>query len=322
MKHSWMFLLPLWLLCFASAQEVKTPPVNVMPVYQPGAQGPQIAGPIFYGGGPIMSGATNVYVVFYGDWPAASINIINGYLQHLGGTLFYNVTSTYSDTTGAHVQNIVNYNPVTNSIHDNYSSGKTLVDADVQTIVANAIAGGLLPNDEANGVYFVLTAVDVAESLDLNGQNFAFCTSMCGYHAPSKTIVTDEIIKYSFVGNPAQCPHACDANIHAFLFNDTNTPNGDVGGDGAVNVIFHELSETVSDPHVTLPDGAWGDLVTGESGDQCAWMFGTTHLAPNGSHFNETINKTHYLIQQLLRGPRVNHGSQLYFNVSCVKSVK
>ena len=129
--------------------------------------------------------------------------------------------------------------------------------------------------------------------------------------------MTDEIIKYSFVGNPAKCPAACDANLRPSSLNDTTTPNGDVGGDGAVNVIFHELSESVSDPHVTMPDGAWGDLQSGESGDLCAWKYGPTHLAPNGSHFNEKINNTRYLIQELFHVGKQKIG-QFYFG-SCAK---
>src|SRR5215467_13182893 len=276
MKYASLLVLPLCLLCFAFAQDAKTSAANahVMPIFRPGQQAPEIA-EIFYAGGPVMSGPTNVYVVFYGDWPDASVNIVNGYLQHVGGTSYFKVNTVYSDLTGAHVQNIVNYNPATNSIHDSYSLGKTLT------------------NDEANGIYFVLTAADVAESLPGAG---SFCSGFCGYHSPSTNIMPDEIIKYSFVGNPAQCPNTCDFNISRFK--DTTTPNGDIGGDGTVNVIFHELSESLSDPLVTfrLNGGAWGATVSPESADLCLTTFGTTRIGKNGAHFNETINNTHYLI--------------------------
>jgi Phosphate-induced protein 1 conserved region len=250
---------------------------------------------IYYGGGPVMSGSTNVYVVYYGTWSTTSQNIINAWLQHLGGTTLYNINTTYHDSTGAGVQNVVNYNPTTNSYHDNYSLGKSLTDASIQTIVSNAIRGGHLPNDATNGVYFVLTAQDVTQS----SSNGTLCGTYCGYHSPSNSIMTGETIKYSIVGNFAACPSACDGNI----FNgDSTTPNGDIGGDGAVNVMFHELSETASDPNVTLSNGAWGDLVTGESGDMCNFNFGTWSSLPkaaNGAHYDVTIAGVNYLIQQM-----------------------
>jgi hypothetical protein len=317
MKKLCLVLLVLSMACCVCAQGTKPSAGGFILTDRPSVK-PQIPGQIFYAGGPIMSGATNVYVVFYGDWPAASVNIINGYLQNLGGTLYYKVNTNYWDNSGAHVQNIVNYNPATNSINDNYSLGRSLTDADVQTIVSNAIAGALLPNDEANGVYFVLTAADVTESLPGAG---SFCAGYCGYHSPSNSIVTGEAIKYSFIGNPMQCPSGCDGNVK--VFHDTTTPNGDLGGDGTVNVLFHELSESVSDPLVTLDLGlrAWGAQLTGESGDLCAWVFGKGKTAANGSHYNETINNTHYLIQELFRVPKKVHGSK-YYSGNCVLSVK
>ncbi len=314
MKKAVLAALVVSLACCAFAQDAQKSPSNLTDVYHPGAR-PPVTAQIFYGGGPILSGSTNVYVVFYGNWPAKSMNIINTYLEHLGGTHFYKVNTTYSDTTGAHIQNVVNYNPTTNSFHDNYSLGKNLTDAQVQTVVSNAISGGHLPNDQTNGVYFVLTAKDVAESASFG----SFCVVYCGYHSPSTSIVTGETIKYSFVGNPARCPTACDGNIA--LFGDKTTPNGDVGGDGTINIMFHELSESASDPNVGLSNGAWGDLVTGESGDMCNFVFGTTKVGTNGTHFNETINHTNYLIQQMFKVPVTINGSGFYTG-TCVTSLK
>ena len=297
------------LACSAFAQSAQTPN-NITKVYVPGLERPATAR-IYYGGGPIMSGSTNVYVVFYGNWPTKSRGIINGYLQHLGGSHEYKVNTTYSDTTSAHVQNIVNYNPATNSYHDNYSLGKNLTDAQVQTVISNAIAGGHLPNDEANGVYFVLTAKDVSESASFG----TFCGTFCGYHSPSPSIVTGEIIKYSFVGNPAKCPSGCDGNVA--IYGDSTTPNGDIGGDGTISIMFHELSETVSDPFVGDSNGAWGDLVTGESGDMCNFVYGTTKVGTNGAHYNETIHNVNYLVQQMFKVPTTINGVG-YYNGTCV----
>jgi hypothetical protein len=276
----------------------------------------RLSGTIYYGGGPIMGGYTNVYVIYYGTWSTTSRNIINGWLQHIGGSSYYNVDTRFQQSNGINVQNVVNYNPTTNSYSDNYSLGKSLTDATTQTIVSNAIRGGHLPNDPTNGVYFVLTAADVSQT----SSNGTLCVQYCGYHSPSNSIVTGETIKYSIVGNFAACPSACDGNI----FNgDSTTPNGDIGGDGAINVMFHELSESVSDPNVTFSNGAWGADVTEEAGDFCNFYFGTFSSLPraaNGAHYNITLGGVNYLEQQMFE-ILVSRPGVGYYNGSCAASL-
>ncbi len=267
---------------------------------------------IYYGGGPVMSQPINVYVVYYGRWPNKSRGIINQFLGHLSGSSLFNTNTTYWDTTGSTVSNTINYNPTTNSYTDMYSLGVALSDTDVQTIIANAIAGGHLPADET-GVYFVLTASDVSET----AFGVGFCTYFCGYHYDSVSIVSGDIIKYSFVGNVARCPSGCSGSVA--LYGDATGPNGDVGGDGTVNIIYHELSEASSDPEFDLAP-AWGGGVTGESGDLCAWQFGGTKLASNGAHYNITLGPSNYLIQEMLK--LTGTGNPPYYDGTCVRGLK
>src|SRR6266576_3002231 len=105
-------------------------PFHVMRTYAGAQSGTQIT----YYGGPVMGGSTNAYVVYYGNWASSSQNIVNTWLQHLGGSELYNINTTYFDTTGAEVRNIVNYNPATNSYLDNYSLGTNLTDANIQRL--------------------------------------------------------------------------------------------------------------------------------------------------------------------------------------------
>jgi len=294
MKKVSLLAFVLCLACCAFAQEADSAPHGITKIYRAGVL-PPVSGTIYYGGGPVMSGSTNVYVVYYGNWTTFAKGIVDTWLQHIGGSHYYKVNTTYDDTTGAHIQNVVNYNPATNSYHDAYSLGKSLTDAKLQTIVSNAIAGGHLPSDHTNGVYFILTAKDVSVSA-LGG---TFCGTFCGYHSPSNNIVSGETIKYAFVGNPAKCPTGCSGNIA--VYGDTKTPNGDVGADGAISIMFHELSETVSDQFVTFANGAWGDNVTEESGDVCNFYFGTTKVLGSGAHYNDTINGKNYLMQQMAK---------------------
>jgi hypothetical protein len=242
---------------------------------------------INYNGGPIFEVTPTVYIVYYGNWTNKDHNVINGFFQHLGGTTMDKINTTYSDSTNKFEPNAVNYNPTTDSYHDNYSLGHSVNDTGIQQIIANAISGGHLPND-TNGIYFVLTAKDVT---DPDG----FCSQFCGYHSPSTSIVSGEIIKYSMVGNPVQCPSGCEASA---VIGDSNSPNNDPGADGVINIMWHEFSESTSDPEVNLQT-AWAGSC-GENGDCCAWQFGTLHTATNGSHYNEKFHNHEYITQMML----------------------
>jgi hypothetical protein len=242
-----------------------------------------------YHGGPIFEIAPNVYIVYYGNWTKKDHSVIDSFFEHLGGTTMDKINTTYSDKNNKFEPNAVHYNPTTDSYNDHYSLGHSINDADIQKIIANAISAGHLPND-ADGIYFVLTATDVT---DTDG----FCSVFCGYHGPSTSIVSGKIIKYAMVGNPAQCPSGCEAS---FVIGDTNSPNNDPGADGAVSILWHEFSESTSDPEVGLHT-AWESGTCGENGDCCAWQFGTLHVAPNGSHYNEKFHGKEYITQMMFK---------------------
>jgi hypothetical protein len=233
--------------------------------------------PIMYFGGPVILGGINVYVIWYGNWAnnSAAQTIATAFLNNIGGSKYYNINTTYFDGSGAHVANAVHF---VKSVNDNYSQGQgvTLTDSSILAIVSRAITNGSLPTDP-NGVYFVLTSSDVKKS--------SFCSSYCGWHTDATINGAD--IKYAFVGNPAQCPSACAAQT-------ISSPNGDIGGDGMVSIIAHELEESNTDPDLN----AWFDANGQENADKCAWTFGTTYRAANGSVANMNLGGKDYLIQQ------------------------
>jgi hypothetical protein len=215
-----------------------------------------------------------MYYIWYGNWSGNTAGtILNNLASSIGGSPYFNINTTYYNGSSVHVTN-----SVTNvgSTNDNYSFGTALSDSNIQSIVANAINGGFLPKD-TNGVYFVLTSADVNETS-------GFCTQYCGWHTHGTISGSD--IKYSFVGNPDRCPSACEAQ--------TTSPNSNAGADGMASIIAHELEEAVTDPDLN----AWYDTRGRENADKCAWTFGTTSTASNGSQYNVTLGGTKYLIQQ------------------------
>jgi hypothetical protein len=229
---------------------------------------------ISYHGGPLVLGTTNAYYIWYGNWSGNSATtILTNFISSFGGSPYYNINTTYYDGSNTHVSNAVHY---AGSTTDNYSQGTALSDANIQTIVTNAISSGALPKD-TNAVYFVLTSADVNETS-------GFCTQYCGWHTNGS--ILGSTIKYSFVGNPDRCPSSCAAQ--------TTGPNGNAGADGMASIIAHEFEETTSDPL----GNAWYDTRGYENGDKCAWKFGTESTASNGSKYNVVLGGNQYLIQQ------------------------
>ena len=223
-------------------------------------------------GGPVMLGTTHVYYIWYGNWAGNTATTILADLASNMASPYYNINTTYYDSSFVHVSNSVTLN---GTVSDSYSRGKSLSDAAIFGVVSDKITSGALPKDP-NGVYFVLTSSDVTASS-------GFCSNYCGWHDHGTVAGTD--IKYSFVGNPDRCINACAPQ--------TVGPNGNAGADGMASIVAHELVEAVTDPDLS----AWYDNRGYENADKCAWTFGTTYTV-NGAKANMKLGARHFLIQR------------------------
>jgi len=239
---------------------------------------PAFANGIDYHGGPVMGGTPNVYYIWYGNWAGNSATSILGDLANsLGGSHYFAINSSYSNTAGQWVTGSLHF---AGSANDNYSRGTSLTDAGVLGVVSDAITAGRLPLD-ANGVYLVLSSADVTES----GGSGAFCTQFCGWHFFGT--VASTTIKYAWIGDAhVRCPSACMAQSVG--------PNGNAGADGMASVIAHEVEEAVTDPQIN----AWFSNATGgENADRCAWTFGGEYSS-GGARANVRLGARDFLIQQ------------------------
>lgn len=232
---------------------------------------------ITYHNGPVLTNPAKVHLIWYGDWQtkySAAQAIIVSFISNLSGSPIYGTNTSYYNATKVAVPNQVSLaGQGTDTL---YSQGKALTDAAVFNIVKSYVKTA----PDTNAVYFVLTSPDVTETS-------GFGTKYCGWHTYGS--VNNVPVKYSFVGNPLTiAPAGCGVN--------TPSPNGDGGADAMISVIFHELSETVTDPQLS----AWYDSTGYENADKCAWKFGTTFKTGNGALANVTLatNSKSYLIQQ------------------------
>jgi hypothetical protein len=234
---------------------------------------------INYHNGPVLH-TVNVYYIWYGDWNGLDPTgppILTDFVSNEGGSSYFDINTTYGDTTGG-VPNAVAFAGQTTVA----GRSTSLADNDIANIVATALVqfGG---TPDTNGVYFVLTAPGINETS-------GFLTQYCGWHNhgsfPNGGTTWD--IKYSFVGN------ASGPSLGRCAEQTSNSPNGDAGADAMVSVIAHELEETATDPDLN----AWYDSSGEENADKCAWTFGATYTASNGSLANMNLGGRDYLVQQ------------------------
>lgn len=252
---------------------------------------------INYNGGPVMN-PVNLYFILYGNWSGQDSTgpaILERWAQTIAPSSYFAINTTYGDSTGNSVPNAVTFKGV---YTDTGSLGTNLSDASIGQLTTNAINSGQFGTagvPDPNGLYMVLTAPGVGESS-------GFLTQYCGWHwsgsfydgAVQEGYIYSgtTVVKFAFIGNAAGPSFgACAVQ--------SNSPNGDAGADAMISVMAHELSETATDPE----GNAWyvvGGPTNGEEmADLCAWNFGTTFAAPNGSAANVTLSGYNYLMQQL-----------------------
>ena len=237
--------------------------------------------PITYHGGALIQ-TPDVYVIWYGNWnqsngsdTPAGQQIVRDFLSNIGGSPYFLLNTSY--TAGSYtITGSVNFSGETT---DTGSQGTRLTDTKVFNVVNNAINGGHLPYD-ANGIYFVLTSSNIAESS-------GFCSRYCGWHTAGSGTVGHT--RFAFVGNANRCLSSCAAQ--------TTGPNGNAGVDGMISVIAHELEEATTDPDLN----AWYDSNGSEDADKCAWTFGhSQYQTANGAFANMQLGTRNFLIQREL----------------------
>jgi hypothetical protein len=245
---------------------------------------------IDYHGGPVVPAEKAVAIY----WSASTIynggptpgtsgsgtldgSLVGYFLGNLGGSPYYNINTTYTDTVGGGhtVGNNLSYTSFWADTTNAPSGTQNVPDASIQGEIVSGFTSGKIVYDPST-VYAVFSA----GSVNLGGGAF---TQYCAYHGEFSW--NGNTVLYAVMPYDYAKPSACSAL--------SGSPNGDFGADAEVNTLAHELEEANTDPQLN----AWWNTSTGaENADQCAWNFGTKALS--GGLANITVGSKNFLVQQ------------------------
>lgn len=242
---------------------------------------------LMYNGGPVeASGSTN-YAIFWEPTLTASANgvsaqynsLISRFLQDIGGSPLYGVATQYYQVSGGTTTNIANSSTFGGSYVDTAMyPGPVLTDAEIQSEVTTVMAatgwtGGI------GHEFFVFTGKNEISCAGAECSNAVFCA----YHS-SFTSGSQEVL-YANQPYTGTTPVGCTT---------PTSPNGDLDADSTINVVSHELIETVTDPSVGNSNYAWLDSSGSEIGDKCNFVFGAT----DSGGADLRVNGHGYIVQQ------------------------
>ena len=243
---------------------------------------------ITYHDGPVMIGASDIYVIWYGCWDETCGNlgnpntqmILNDFLMNIGGSPYFQMTAMYESPFGAPSGALF----WAGQVVDSYSHGMELTKEQIAGIVQDQIEDNNLPLDPA-GIYLVVASADVGSA------STGLCASQFAHHGSGTALGGG--FRYAFVGNPNRCPEAAGPQFFSGA-TQLPTPNGDFAADALVSSLSQVFIGVVTNP----TGGAWFDRYGLEAAQKCVGQFGPTYLAPNGAIANMRLGQRHYLIQQ------------------------
>ena len=204
-------------------------------------------------------------------------SLIGSFLNHLGGSGYFNINTTYYDASGARVLNAVQYTSYWATGSSVAAPSSSPTDQDMINLIQAGINQGKIAYDP-NTVYAIFTGSGV----NLGG---GFGSQYCAYHTRGTT--SAGVAYFAAMPYNQQYPSACTAAMAS--------PNTDVAGNSEVNTLAHEIEETTTDAR----GNAWYDNRGYENADKCAWTWGTIKTASNGGKYNQQFSDGNfYLIQQ------------------------
>ncbi|XP_022762154.1 protein EXORDIUM-like 5 [Durio zibethinus] len=236
--------------------------------------------------GPVLSSSPiNIYLIWYGRWSVSQKLLIKDFITSISPSTkpsssspspsvseWWKTVSLYTDQTGANVSRTV----VIAKEHSDmrYSHGSQLTRLSIQQVIATAVKTAPFPVDHRNGIYLILTSHDVTVQ--------DFCRAVCGFHYFTFPSMVGYTLPYAWIGNSGkQCPEVCayPFAVPGYMAGGgpgaLAPPNGDVGLDGMISVIAHELAELATNPLVNAWYAGEDPTSPTEIGDLCEGLYGT-----------------------------------------------
>jgi hypothetical protein len=217
--------------------------------------------------------------------PTADHSLVGLFISSLGGSPFFNILTTYYDSTDTNIQNIVTY---TQYWADGNAPPAVPTDADIQAEIESGLTNGALTYDPST-TYAVFTGTGI----NLGG---GFGTSYCGYHSFFFDGMGRDV-KYAAM--PYGQDFVATSTVAGCSVFGVVSPNNDLAADGEVSVLAHELAEVATDENLDAWFVASGPNAGEEMADLCLGSFGTLSSAQNGAPYNQVLAGTKFLVQML-----------------------
>lgn len=235
-------------------------------------------------------------------------SLIGHFLRNIGGTPYWNINSTYFQNHGGstdYIHNTLGYSgywaanqrvTIGTKTFNAPVSGDSVSQLQMATVIEQGFASGALTYDPST-LYMIFTGSGV----NLGGGFSSTALQYCAWHSAYRA-GDGRIVQYSAMPYDADFTPAHRAANGGYCVPQTGAPNGDVGADGTVSAMAHEIEETATDP-VSLWDKkffyGWYDVNFGENADKCAYTYGPTPVPRNALGFYDMmVGGKPFLVQQ------------------------
>ncbi|XP_058085475.1 protein EXORDIUM-like 3 [Magnolia sinica] len=242
--------------------------------------------------GPVLTANITVHPIWYGTWQPSQKHIIRSFLRSIPAVQakspsvsgWWDIVRLYTDQTGANITGTVHLGAEKDDRF--YSHGKSLTRLSIQSVIKSAVFASKrpLPINPRGGLYLLLTSHDVHMQ--------DFCGQVCGFHYFTFPSIVGYTLPYAWVGNSAtQCPGVCaypfSVPVYIPGLKPLKAPNGDIGVDGMVSVIAHELAELATNPLINAWYAGQDPSFPTEIADLCEGIYGT---GGGGSYTGQMLN--------------------------------